>query len=61
MNVEEKPKSKKIMLWISVELLNKIDLVKPKEFSTQEAIRQILEQTLEGVKDDTGQPTKAND
>lgn len=44
-----KGEKKKIMLWIDIETLDKIELVKPEDITIQEAIRQILHQSLENV------------
>jgi hypothetical protein len=44
--LQQRPTNKKILLWIEQSILDYLDIIKPPECSTQEAIRQILRQIL---------------
>ena len=49
-DIEPKTKKKrKIMLWIEEETLDRIEAVRPKELTTQECMRQILNSYLADV------------
>lgn len=39
-------KKRKLMLWVEEALIEKIDMVKPAEITTQEAMRQLLEDKI---------------
>lgn len=39
-------KKKKLMLWVEEALIEKIDMIKPNEITTQEAMRQLLEDKI---------------
>lgn len=45
----EKPKNKKIMLWISEDLLIRLDKLKAADVSYQECIRQLLDKTVKDL------------